>query len=100
MTMIDKIGLAATLELLNEECVELAKAAIKLSRDLRGENPTCKDPEDLVRNLHEETADVLLIVEDLCFDGFINSDDVEVWKEMKLNRMWERLKGIRPHGTD
>lgn len=38
--IIDKVGESAILEQLAEECAELAKAALKLSRVMRKENPT------------------------------------------------------------
>lgn len=38
--MIEVIGEAATYELLAEECIELAHAALKMARVKRGENPT------------------------------------------------------------
>lgn len=38
--IIDKVGESALLEQLAEECAELAKASLKLSRTMRKENPT------------------------------------------------------------
>lgn len=38
--IIDEIGEAACLEQLAEEAAELAQAALKMARIIRGENPT------------------------------------------------------------
>lgn len=40
MKIIEEIGEAAMLEQLAEECTELAKAALKMARIIRKENPT------------------------------------------------------------
>ena len=39
MKIIEEIGEAAMLEQLAEECTELAKAALKMARIIRKENP-------------------------------------------------------------
>lgn len=52
------IGEPAMLEQLAEECAELAKAALKLARIERGENPTPVNKEDAIENLIEEYSDV------------------------------------------
>ena len=50
---------AATLyEQLAEECCELAQAALKISRNLRNENPTSTSLQESVDNLVEEFSDV------------------------------------------
>lgn len=59
MTDYEKtIGKPAMLEQLAEECAELAQAALKFSRVLRGENPTPVSKEEAEKNLIEEYTDV------------------------------------------
>ena len=58
--IINKIGLPATLEQLAEEAAELSKAALKLARVIRGENPTPVSYAQAVDSLMEEAADVEL----------------------------------------
>lgn len=58
--IVEKIEVPALLEQLAEECAELGKAALKLSRILRRENPTPVTHEDAVDALAEESADVSL----------------------------------------
>ena len=49
---------ATLYENLAEECTELAKAALKKARKLRGENPTPKTIEEIDNDIDEELADV------------------------------------------
>lgn len=63
--MKNSIGPAALLEQLAEESAELAHAALKLARIMRGENPTPVEYHDAVRNLIEEYTDVIQCGEDL-----------------------------------
>ena len=63
--LADSIGRPALLEQLAEESVELAHAALKLARKLRGESPTPVDEESLTRNLMEEIADVDVMLSEL-----------------------------------
>ena len=55
----------ARLEQLAEEAAELAQAALKLSRILRAENPTPMPEEAARKNLTEEIADVMVVVDSL-----------------------------------
>lgn len=57
--MRDKIGDAAMLEQLAEECAELGKAALKMARVLRKENPTPVTEDEASAMVFEEAADVL-----------------------------------------
>lgn len=59
----DSLPPAAVFEQLAEECVELAHCAQKQARLMRGENPTDADMVELVKEMDEEVADVLV-----CFD--------------------------------
>lgn len=63
--MIEKIGRPAMLEQLAEECTELAKAALKEARIIRGENPTPRTYEEVQENLEEEYSDVVQCAEEL-----------------------------------
>ena len=58
----DKLSRAAVLEQLAEECAELAKAALKLARIDRNENPTPVTETEAMDNLIEEIADVQLCI--------------------------------------
>ena len=68
-----------------EECSELIHALSKLSRKLRGENPTPLDIESIKKNVIEEFSDVILCAKVLC----IYPDDAIMDK--KLKRWIERL---------
>lgn len=59
------IGDAAMFEQLAEECSELAQAALKAARKLRGENPTPKSRAEIGRALIEEYTDVTICAEEL-----------------------------------
>lgn len=58
--IIEQIGEAATFEQTAEEATELAQAALKLARIIRGENPTPVTYEAAYENFVEEIADVKL----------------------------------------
>lgn len=63
--MIEKIGTPAMLEQLAEESAELAQAALKMSRVIRGENPTNKTAKEAQANLIEEYSDVVQCANEL-----------------------------------
>jgi len=77
--IIKAIGEPAILEQLAEECAELAQAALKLSRAMRGENPTPVGSDEARYALVEEMADV-----QLCIDMMIQ--DIGCEKEMQMIR--------------
>ena len=90
--LIDIIGAPAMLEQTAEEAVEVAKAALKLARFMRGENKVHgKTEEELYENLAEEMADVYI-----CFyevqRSLIDVGKVLDWEAAKTKRMTERLK--------
>ena len=88
--IIDKVGESAILEQLAEECAELAKAALKLSRVMRKENPTPVTVNDAFDNLVEEIGDVrlLLRVTDFMYDSI----DTQETEKYKLQRWENRIK--------
>ncbi|WP_418453212.1 hypothetical protein [Candidatus Ventrimonas sp.] len=58
MMMLEAIGKAAMLEQLAEEAAELAQAALKEARILRGNNPTPVTLEEAEEHLVEEYTDI------------------------------------------
>ena len=90
--LIDAIGEPATLELLAEECTELAQAALKTARVKRGENPTPVSIADALDHLAEEMADVELVMSALYIWNGDLSTDVSRWKFKKKKRMRERFE--------
>lgn len=75
-TMITAIGHPAMLEQAAEEASELSKAALKLSRIYRGENPTPMTRGDAALNLIEEYTDLVQCMEEL--DVTADESDVEL----------------------
>lgn len=92
----DRIGVAAALEQLAEEASELAHAALKMARIVRGENPTPVNEEEARLNLHEEIGDVRLCVEVIQdVFGTFYTENVE---EEKLQRWQTRLDEFQQRG--
>ena len=89
--LIENIGQMAMYEQTAEECCELAQALLKMSRLMRNENPPFKYPMDIVDNLYEETADVLICLDEL---QLLENDIVNNWIQVKRERMEERLKKL------
>lgn len=87
--MIDIIGEPAMLEQLAEEATELAKAALKLARIERKENPTPVTKEEATLNLIEEYTDVMQCTEEL---GLLpNREQMEEKYKRFLARQGENL---------
>ena len=86
----EKIGDAAMLEQLAEECAELAQASLKFARALRNENPVFKKPDEIIDHWHEELADVMLCIGEL--NTGKTETEVENWIEYKQKRIKERFK--------
>ena len=84
--IIDEIGKAAALEQLAEEATELAQAALKYSRKLRGNNPTPKTLGELEADLIEEFTDVTVCAMclKLCADYDLMFSKMKRWQE-RLN---------------
>lgn len=92
MRMTDIIGEPAMFEQLAEEASELAQAALKVARVLRGENPTPVEYKKAVENLTEEYSDLWLCAYDLDL-----RQDLDV-VYAKMNRFWERVSGKNGKG--
>lgn len=93
MDIQQRIGQAALLEQTAEECSELAQAALKMARAMRGENPTPKPIEELKNNLNEEAADVRLCIQTILNAGLIDKKIVSIVMQEKRKRWEERLNG-------
>lgn len=65
----ERVPAATLYEQLAEECVELAHAALKMARYLRGENPTPLTEEQIRDSLAEEASDVHLVAKILDIKG-------------------------------
>lgn len=76
----------ALLEAIAEEATEVAQAALKASRVIRGENPTPVTWEEAVANLNEEITDL-----ELCIDALDCPTDWNVYRR-KLDRWIKRLE--------
>lgn len=87
----EKIGLPAMLEQTAEECTELAHACQKLARIYRGNNPTPVTERDASDAIEEETADVMICVDELTRAGVIQLPTMRVRMQKKLDRARERL---------
>ena len=92
MRLREAIGEPATLEMLAEECVELAHAALKMARVERGENPTPKSRESCEDAMHEELVDVLICIGEIMGCSWYSAEKFEVKEGCKFQRMMERLE--------
>lgn len=91
-----KLGRAAVLEQLAEEAAEIAQAALKMARIIRGENPTPKKAREAAEELEEEIADVLVCYRVLKTGSItIDTERVEKIAEIKMKRWLDRLEGMR-----
>lgn len=99
----EEVGEPAALELVAEEAAELAQACLKLSRILRGENPTPVPEVLAAEKVMEEAADVQTALSVLSSAQWYNEDKViyiqwkksERWKE----RLRKREEGNHAEGT-
>ena len=93
-TLVDYIGVPATLEQTGEECSELSFAALKLARMMRGENKVHgHTEEELKEKLTEECCDILVCINELLNCNLITIDALCNGIEQKEKRMKERLTG-------
>ena len=92
MSVREEIGEPALLELLAEECTELAHAALKLARVERRENPTPKNKAECVNSLIEEWADVAICLGEISEAPWAGDGTYfEKVYDAKMARMNERL---------
>lgn len=85
-TVTSQVPCAALFEQLAEESAELAHAALKLARAVRGENPTPVTKYDAMADILEELSDVALVCEALDLEA-----DRQGMKK-KLQRWVKRLQ--------
>ena len=95
--IISEIGLPATLEQLAEEAAELSKAALKVARIIRKENPTPVTYEQAIANLEEEAADVRNCLRVVCGELDIITIGTEA---LKMRRWAERLAEVKGGDPD
>ena len=79
---------------LAEEASELAQAALKLRRVYDGTNPTPTTSEKAYNNLHEEIADVKLLLKVLGLDGPNDRAKHAHIAQLKLTRWARRLEAL------
>lgn len=91
MNISEQIGMPALLEQCAEECAELGKAGLKLARKLRRENPTPMTEKEIVSNLTEEIADVLLCIEEIVDSGLISNEAIDSVRIAKSKRWKARI---------
>lgn len=91
-SITDYIGKAAMYDQLAEESAELAKAALKMSRILRGKNPTPVTPKAAERNLVEEFTDVMVVAAEL---GLRKDDQIAKFKAKRWKRRLEKKNRSR-----
>lgn len=82
----------ALLEQCAEEAAEFAQSCLKLARKFRGENPTPKKPEEILIQLHDETADMMISIDSLVEKGVVSWDIVNPIIENKYKRWQRRIK--------
>lgn len=87
--MIEYIGKPAMLDQLAEEATELAKAALKLARIYRAENPTPVTEGEAYKNLIEEYTDVETCARELCLRA-----DPEI-EAAKRQRFMTRIRSAK-----
>lgn len=94
--ILEKLGRAPVLEQLAEEAAEVAQAALKLARIIRGENPTPKTACEAEEALEEEMADVSVCMRVLAIESIvIDVENVEKIAEVKMKRWLDRLENMR-----
>lgn len=91
--LIEKVGEPAALELLAEECAELAHAALKLARVERGENPSPITQSACEAQVIEEMADVRICLTEIMTTEWFDVDELMDAEIGKRDRMERRLKG-------
>jgi hypothetical protein len=85
------ISKAVLLELLAEESSELTHAALKLSRIIRGENPTPISYEEAYKNIIEEYTDVIHTARKLSL--YVDEEQIRT-KDIRWNSRIESMKEV------
>ena len=94
VTVIDRnVPFEAMYEQLAEEAAELAQAALKVSRTIRGENPTPMTQRQAHENVVEELADLAVVCEVIGLEP-----DKSIMLK-KMQRWADRLKGGGKNGV-
>lgn len=88
--IVQRIGVPAVLETCAEECNELAKVCLKLSRKLRNEQPTPKTMKEILNELTEEIADVITCIEVIADETDLISDDLVFTIADTKRKRWNR----------
>lgn len=91
MRSIDSIPDPAMMEGLAEEASELAQAALKVARVLRAENPTPMNIKIALGHFTEETADVLLYLQEVRGRYGISLQMISDIMTQKQDRWKERM---------
>ena len=98
--ILDYIGLPALLEQLAEECTELAQAALKLARYIRGENMPAKTLMELTGNLLEEIADLDNILTLVAQTDLYDGPRIARIRENKMARWAQRIEAGRQQAEE
>lgn len=85
----DHMTEAALLDGLIEECAELQQGCSKMTRAIRGENPTTVTHETAAQWIAEEMTDVLIYIALIGIKGILPEDS----EGRKIDRWIERLNG-------
>lgn len=84
------VGYAACYEALAEECMELAHAALKIARCLRGDNPVGSPILSYYSKMKEEYTDVFSVAISL---GLQPNADISVRKWERHKKRLEEMEG-------
>ena len=87
--MLDHIGEPAMYEQMAEECVELAKAALKMARIERGENPTPVTASEMHDAIIEEYTDIVNCANELKIHS---SPTIAKYKMERFKTRWEEAQ--------
>lgn len=89
--LAEVIGTPAMLEQTAEECVELANVCLKYAKYLRGENSISNLSLNLLEELTEEAADVLICLTELNNQKLIDDVELESTSKYRYDRMQQRI---------
>ena len=89
--IIANVPPAARMEQLAEEAAELAQAALKMARIMRGDNPTPVPYMEALRRLREEYTDVFVsaVAAELLTDSDLAKAKMDRWAARVKERMGE-----------